>query len=264
MSVFLHDYILHADPLLSEEPIYPRSSTFASRFVRTGAARVGQLFRTSVDVDPRLQGEYASRALERLYNTDGERFSGSVVKEYLEAIYPAFAHKFYYSKKGVCAPTKESQLSPLEIARKLYRKLQQRPEITDIAIPYDKERHHVVIYIDRRTRQVEYYDPFGRPTKGAWRAQLEAIQRLFFEEGESRIVENRYPHQNCYYRCAIWGMYYISRRVAGSSAEELFRATFTNEQIDAFRRQEMAEAIKRQALSSEPSSSEPVDMEWRD
>lgn len=265
MSVFLHDYILHNDPSLSQEPLYPRRSTFASRVVRTGAARLSQLFRSSVDIDPRLREHQAYQVLERLYNTDGERFSDAVVNEYLKVIYPALAHKFYYSKKGVCYQSKETRLSPLDIARRLERKLCQRPEISDIAIPYDKKGHHVVIYIDRRLRQVEYYDPFGRPSNVALREQLVAIQGLFFAGVQSRIIENSYPHQNCFYRCAIWGLYYITRRAAGCSAEELFGATVTNEQMDAFRRQVMAESIKQQALSSAPPApSAPIDMEWRD
>lgn len=240
-----------------DPPQFPPS--LPSRFLMTAIERGVALFRSTVNVDSKLASSHKTHsayvALWKLYNTHGEFYSGTVVDEYLKVLREIHPSGFYYSQEGIIHPPK-MQKTPFQIAMEIYKEVYLNTLITDIAIPYDANAHHVVIYVDLRGRKIEYYDPLGVTSKQRrcectesfiMRDQLEAIQNLFFDSANSVIVENASPHQRCCFRCAIWGLYYIDKRLSGRSAEELSAETITNDAIDSYKINVLAERIRIRA-----------------
>jgi hypothetical protein len=181
-----------------------------------------------------------------------------VTEEYLQVLSDSQSERFRYSVDGVTYKTAESRKTPFQIANEIFVTVYDNPAVTDIAIPYDNREHHVVIYIDRTAKRVEYYDPYGVPaadkrsSRGLpfnMRDHIEAIQSLYFGTRSSTLVENRVPHQECFFRCAIWGLRYIELRLARRPAEELCVEQIPESAIEDYRREVVAKRIELRALS---------------
>lgn len=239
----------------------PVTTTATQRLLTTVFSRSSQLFRSKVTINPDFshhsETHQASVALEALLNTDGQFFSSTVIDQYLQVLQEKFPTTFSYSIEGT-SHLPDQIRTPLQIATDLHTLVQDKAEITHIAIPYDNKGHHVVIFIDRTQKQVEYYDPNGdkSDSDGAKRGldfcikqQIQAIQNLFFKEVICSNIENSTPHQKCVFRCALWGLLYIDRRLKGQDAVSLNSefAIYTNSDIDTYRRDTVAKQIEQRA-----------------
>ena len=234
---------------------------FVTQVASAAYSRVLSSFRSRTPIDSRLAEHPATQvayaALNQLLNTEGKFFSGTVVDEYLKVLKSEYNDRFCYSNKGVIH-LPHAEIPPFEIAKELHQVVRDNDQITDIAIPYDNRGHHIVIYVHRPSRKVEYYDPQGaRSADGAtsrglafsMRRQIEQIAELFF--GESyHIAENTSCHQLCLWRCAIWGLYYIEHRLLHISAEELQARTIDSSALDVYRKQTMAQKIEQSARAA--------------
>ena len=240
---------------LAPSSIAPASSN-VSKVASTGLDRLTQLFAAKVNISREFleHGETlnAYTALDQLYNTKGEFYTSTIVDEYLTA---KRGGKFHYLDKGVVYQTKEFQ-TPFQVAMAIEKSVYENSAITDIALPYNNKGHHVVIYIDRCKKRVEYYDPFGTNSRDpkserglhfSMQEQLQAIYRLFFNGAALNIIENPTEHQKCKYRCAIWSLHYIDKRLEGLSAEHISATPFTNDDVDRYKIETVARTIEERA-----------------
>lgn len=234
--------------------------TYASRFLTTAKEQTATLVRSKVIIDPHLaslpETHQAYQALDQLHNTHGQFYTSTVVDQYLKVLSDIFKERCFLSTEGVVYQSGEP-LKPLIIALKIFQAISDKPEVTDIAIPYDNNQHHVVIYIDRTQKQVEYYDPQGiessspksdRGLDFRMQDQLEAIRQIFFGLREGRIIENKTAHQRCLHACGLWGLHYIDRRLRGWTVEQIESEGYSEHYIDLFKINEVAKSIRERAL----------------
>lgn len=240
----------------------PAPVSFFWRLFSTFYSRSSALFKAKVSVEEEArlnrfpETQEALRAIHQLLNTEGAFFTGTVVHEYLKTLWTEHPDKLHYKVDGVIYPP-TYQKPPLEIAKEVYEYVQNNPNLTQVAIPYDAKEHHIVIYLDLKERKVEYYDPLGRTPdetsseRGlaySLHEQITAIKTLFFaDEGSLHI--NKAAHQTCCFRCAIWGLLYIESRLRGKSIEEIESSAIEPDEIDRYRKEVMASKIHAHAMS---------------
>jgi hypothetical protein len=240
----------------------PAPVSYFWRLFSTFYSRSSALFKAKVSVEEEArlnrfpETQEALRAIHQLLNTDGEFFTGTVVQHYLKTLWTEYPTHLHYSVDGVIYPP-TFQKSPFDIAKEVHVYLQENPHITQVAIPYDVNQHHVVIYLDLKDRKVEYYDPLGKTPEEtgcerkldyALHDQVDAIKSLFFgDEGALHI--NKAAHQTCCFRCAIWGLLYIESRLRGKSIEEIESSSIAPDEIDRYRKEVMASKIHAYALT---------------
>ncbi|MCB1113281.1 MAG: hypothetical protein KDK62_00815 [Chlamydiia bacterium] len=241
---------------VTNQPPPPPSSYFY-RLFSTFYARVSSTFRASVPLKEQARLErfpetdLALKALHQLLNTEGQFFGSNVVEQYLNVLWTEYPNKFCFRLDGV-KYLPDCQKRPLEIAREIHRMVQEQPNLLYLAIPFDASQHHIVFLINREDRRVEYYDPLGdkpetRNVGYSLKEEVEAIAELFFED-KSKVYVNPTAHQTCCFRCAIWGLLYIERRLKGSSVEEIQSTTINDFEIDRYRKEIIAGKIKTHAL----------------
>lgn len=235
-----------ADFLLVDRTAPNAAASTIARLASTFVSGAASLFSRKVVINPRFvevaETQDAYAALSQLYNNHWRFFSCTVVNEYMKVLALEHKDKFVFSHDGVTHL--DARKTPYEIAESIYALVQDKPLITDIAIPYDNMGHHVVIYIDLKAQNVEYYDPLGSISTSNMR--LEEIRALFFKTS-GFVIENTTRHQGCCFRCAIWGLRYIEMRLLGRSAELLFAENGDEIFIDEYRIQTVARKIQERA-----------------
>jgi len=123
--------------------------------------------------------------------------------------------------------------------------------------------HMVTFVVDTDKNQVEYFDPKGRSILDSEGARLnkldhpEIIDVYFailekYGNFETRVLENRLPHQRDVNNCGAFVLRYIENRAKGMTAEVL-QKEYSRQSISTFRDQldEMLCNVTSQALGIE-------------
>lgn len=191
--------------------------------------------------------------LDQLYHLRGRYYSDRAILPFFEAL-KAQHPNFDYTERGM-PKDNETDKRPFDIVTKINIKAAeqfQNPTTKLFAIPFNNNKHIVVIFIDKDRKTVEYYDPRGATSNASeskryseldLRANLVQIRDHFFG-AEGRIVENLRQHQNCRHRCGIWVSHYIFQRVMGQTAPQISSMDISNDQLEAFQVNTMAHTIQ--------------------